>query len=114
MRRLGHGGVWAVRRTAFFAAFGLVAACAASAGVNTWTTSGPPGGGVSVIADPRAAGVLYAGSSNGLFKSTDNGATWFSVGLGGQQTSPLAMSERNGVRRRQLLPGSERLRGNAL
>ncbi|HXJ64449.1 MAG TPA: hypothetical protein VNN79_11900 [Actinomycetota bacterium] len=47
-----------------------------------WTTSGPPGGLIGPIAvDPSRQGVVYAGASEGLFRSTDEGATWRQIGF---------------------------------
>src|SRR5262245_61997090 len=50
----------------------------AQAGVNVWSSLGPSGALVSaLVADPATAGTLYAGTlSSGVFKSTDDGATW--------------------------------------
>ncbi len=57
----------------------------AFAGVGVWTPLGPEGGSVWALAvDPADADVVYAGTRNGVFKSTDAGATWTvaSKGLG--------------------------------
>lgn len=57
----------------------------ALAGVGIWTPLGPDGGSVWALAvDPDDADVIYAGTRNGIFKSTDAGATWAvaSKGLG--------------------------------
>jgi photosystem II stability/assembly factor-like uncharacterized protein len=57
----------------------------AAAGVGVWTPLGPDGGSVWAMAvDPDDADVIYAGTRNGIFKSTDAGATWTvaSKGLG--------------------------------
>jgi photosystem II stability/assembly factor-like uncharacterized protein len=61
----------------------LALACAsafpasAHAGVNAWTSSGPDGGtAYALAADPLAAGVVYAATPGGLWKSVDGGATW--------------------------------------
>ena len=73
------------------AAAALLLSTVATAGVGTWTTNGPPGGGsLGVIADPLVPGNVYAGNLGGLFISTDNGATWKSAGFPGQVVSPLA------------------------
>jgi photosystem II stability/assembly factor-like uncharacterized protein len=75
-----------------FVARGLAAACAAvfltsahtaQAGINVWTSHGPPGS-VYVTAlaiDPTMHGTLYAGTQGGggVFKSTDGGGTWSAV-----------------------------------
>lgn len=57
----------------------------ALAGVGVWTPLGPEGGSVWALAvDPDDDGIVYAGTFNGVFKSTDGGATWApaSKGLG--------------------------------
>lgn len=55
----------------------------AAAGVNVWTPIGPDGGSVQALAaDPQQANVLYAGTTGGLFKSTDGGASWSWSGRG--------------------------------
>ena len=46
----------------------LLVTAAATAGVATWTTNGPPGGGsLNAIADPLVPGNVYAGNLGGLF-----------------------------------------------
>ncbi len=58
----------------------LAFACAnipALAGTNTWTTNGPYGGLVTVLAvDPQTPANLYAAGISGVFKSSNGGATW--------------------------------------
>lgn len=44
-----------------------------------WATLEPGPGGVSVLAvavDPKTTSTLYAGTKNGIYKSTDSGANW--------------------------------------
>jgi photosystem II stability/assembly factor-like uncharacterized protein len=55
-----------------------------SAGINVWTTNGPEGGNIKALAiDPSALATLYAGTyENGVFKSTDGGATWSPANTG--------------------------------
>jgi len=66
------------------ALIGALVSFAASAGVGVWTTNGPPGGGgLTVVADPHAAGVLYAGTYAGIFRSADDGASWTPTSLTG-------------------------------
>ncbi len=57
---------------------GLSAAGTARAGTDVWTSSGPFGGAVQVLAvDPQTPSTLYAGNiGGGVFKSTDGGASW--------------------------------------
>src|SRR5262249_1069100 len=44
---------------------------------NVWTSTGPFGGNVQALAiDPQNPTTIYAGTFNGLFKSTDSGANW--------------------------------------
>ena len=46
-------------------------------GTNTWTTNGPYGGLVTVLAvDPQTPANLYAAGFSGVFKSADGGGTW--------------------------------------
>ena len=56
----------------------LLFAGAASAGLNSWTGTGPDGGPIrSVLVDPTSPGTIYVGTAgSGVFKSTDGGATW--------------------------------------
>lgn len=55
----------------------LVAAPPAAAGVDRWTTLGPPGGPVRLlVADPSAPGHIYAVHEEGLFKTLDGGDLW--------------------------------------
>ena len=61
----------------------LTLAVPAAAGVGIWTPLGPEGGSVfSLAVDPDDADVVYAGTRNGVFKSTDAGATWASASRG--------------------------------
>src|SRR4051812_20197451 len=60
----------------------LLAPAAVCAGVNEWINVGPEGGRVaSIVVDPQDAATVYAGTSAGLFKSTDNGQSWSNSGL---------------------------------
>ncbi|MGH7392250.1 MAG: WD40/YVTN/BNR-like repeat-containing protein [Candidatus Rokuibacteriota bacterium] len=64
---------------------GLAPAGLASAGIDVWTSNGPPGGGtLSVLAiDPTRPTTLYAGGDGiGVFKSLDGGASWRAVNIG--------------------------------
>jgi photosystem II stability/assembly factor-like uncharacterized protein len=55
----------------------------ATAGVGVWTPLGPEGGSVWALAvDPGDTDVVYAGTVNGVFKSTDAGATWTAASKG--------------------------------
>jgi photosystem II stability/assembly factor-like uncharacterized protein len=55
----------------------FVAASVAPAAAGQWTQVGPPGESVQALAiDPIQASTLYAGTSSGVFKSSDYGATW--------------------------------------
>ena len=50
---------------------------AVRAGSNTWTSLGPDGGPVQVLAiDPQNPAVVYAVTPAGLFSSNDAGANW--------------------------------------
>jgi hypothetical protein len=51
------------------------------AGISTWTSLGPEGARVGALAiDPITPTTLYAGTSDGVFKSTNSGGTWNSIG----------------------------------
>ena len=86
--RTGKGSPGPRRRRllAVLSAAGAAAFCAAlplAAGTNFWTSVGPNGGSVStVLIDPAAPQVLYAGSRGGVFKSLDGGATWHGASRG--------------------------------
>src|SRR5439155_1064824 len=57
----------------------------AEGGINSWTsTNGPGGGPIGALAiDPVTPATLYAGTdSNGVFKSTNGGASWSAVNTG--------------------------------
>jgi hypothetical protein len=75
----------------------------AYAGINVWTSRGPPGGYVSALAiDPITPSTLYAVtdavcgqvgcSPGGVFKSTDAGATWSAANAGLTNTSVSALA----------------------
>jgi len=51
---------------------------------SAWTTGGPVGGNVQVLArQPSDPGVVYAGTwGGGVYKSTDAGATWSAANVG--------------------------------
>ena len=54
----------------------LVAALPAFAG-NRWLINGPDGGTVNrLVFDPADSSIVYAGASNGLFRSSDGGRHW--------------------------------------
>ena len=55
----------------------LLAPATLSAGTNVWTSHGPGGGVVqSLVIDPNHSATVYASTTGGVFKSTDNGASW--------------------------------------
>ena len=44
---------------------------------NVWTSLGPDGGSISTLGiDPQNTSTVYAGTGNGVFKTTDGGASW--------------------------------------
>ncbi|MBK6725925.1 MAG: hypothetical protein IPG63_01485 [Xanthomonadales bacterium] len=67
-------------RTVFCAAASilvLVAPTTATAGNGRWTSNGPDGGMVyEVRFDPNVAGLMYATTGGGFFRSDDGGLTW--------------------------------------
>ncbi len=61
----------------------LLSVHAATAGDNIWTTSGPYGAPIHVIAiDPEDNQVIYAAFDTGVYESADGGTTWLSSGSG--------------------------------
>jgi photosystem II stability/assembly factor-like uncharacterized protein len=81
---------WAVRTRSIGSAALLVAlanlaggAPAVSAGVNVWTSHGPAGTNVNALAiDPATPETVYAGTGDGVFKSTNGGTTWNAANTG--------------------------------
>jgi hypothetical protein len=68
------------------------------AGENVWTSLGPDGGAVSaLVIDPQNTSTVYAGTGNGVFKSTDGGASWraVSAGLPGPFVASLVIDPQN-------------------
>lgn len=65
----------------------------AEAGINVWTSHGPPGGLVLALAvDPTTPEVLYAGSRySGVYKSIDAGSTWSFANLSSTYVAALAI-----------------------
>jgi photosystem II stability/assembly factor-like uncharacterized protein len=58
----------------------LVLTATSWAGDGVWTTTGPDGGTVQDLAfDPSTPDVVYAGTVNGVFKSTDAGDSWLQL-----------------------------------
>jgi len=65
------------------AAVFVITAHTAGAGINTWTSHGPPGGDVRTLAiDPTTPSTLCAGTGRGVLMSTDGGNTWRAVNAG--------------------------------
>ncbi len=55
----------------------------ASAGLNTWTTGGPPGRPIrDLVVDPAGGTTAYAGTDTGVYRTTNGGATWTAVSGG--------------------------------
>jgi ligand-binding sensor domain-containing protein len=60
----------------------------AHAGINAWTSIGPADVRVNAIAiDPTTPTTLYAGTNNGVVKSTDGGMSWQASSSGRPGTS---------------------------
>jgi photosystem II stability/assembly factor-like uncharacterized protein len=77
MRRFGH------QRIILLVLLWIGGLDIAQAGINEWTTNGPQRGAVNAIAiDPKLPSTLYAGTSNGIFKTTDGGTTWKQLSMG--------------------------------
>ena len=78
-------------RTLLFALAALATAVPAIAGINAWTGGGPPGGFViALVSDPGDAWTVYAGTSRGVFRSSDGGAHW--VARNGGLPDPLYLT----------------------
>ncbi len=61
----------------------LLLAGPARAGTDQWTTNGPYGGQVRVLAtDPENSSTIYAADTGGVFKSVDGGASWTRASAG--------------------------------
>ena len=73
------------------AAVFVASAHPAQAGINVWTSHGPPGGtSAPWPLIPSRPSTLYAGTDGaGVFKSTDAGATWSAANAGLPDTSRL-------------------------
>jgi photosystem II stability/assembly factor-like uncharacterized protein len=64
-----------------------------SDGGESWTPAGSGLGARSVVAlavDPSARQTVYAGADDGLYKSTDGGATWSKLAFPGRNVVALA------------------------
>lgn len=63
-----------------------------AAGAGQWVSNGPPGGEVRCLAG-NDKGVLYAGTTHGVFVSSDGGATWVdrSAGMGKTSVTGIAL-----------------------
>jgi ligand-binding sensor domain-containing protein len=55
-----------------------------------WETHGPYGGSISSVL--TASGAVYAGTGNGVFKSTDNGATYMAANKGMMRVQVTSLS----------------------
>ena len=54
----------------------------ARATANEWTNVGPESGGPEfLVVDPQDSATFYAGTSAGLYKSTDRGLNWNNTGM---------------------------------
>jgi photosystem II stability/assembly factor-like uncharacterized protein len=64
-----------------------------AAGIDRWTSVGPTGGRVEVVAlDPSDPATLYAGTATGLFKTTDGGRRWVELAGGLPKQEVLAVA----------------------
>ena len=74
-------------------AIGLGGANPTIAGTGQWTTNGPYGGSVSVLAvDPQAPTNIYAAGVSAVFKSADGGAHWARASNGITDTTVDALA----------------------
>jgi len=54
-----------------------------SAGINVWTSNGPEGGSITALEiDPATPATIYAGTHDGIFKSTNGGGNWSAANTG--------------------------------
>src|SRR5437588_6129500 len=68
------------------------------AGENVWTSLGPDGGSISaLVIDPQNTRTVYAATGNGVFKTTDGGASWkqADAGLHGPFVVTLVIDPQN-------------------
>src|SRR5437660_8764033 len=86
-------------RTIFAVLVALIAlASAVSAQVtNTWNSLEPNLATTSLAIDPVNAETIYVGTGAGVFKSTDNGATWQRTSLSGDVIALIADSARPNI-----------------
>jgi len=81
------GALWAMSSIV-----GGIAPATVMAGVNSWSSNGPYGGQVTVLAvDPKTPATMYAAGFSGVFKSTDGGANWSWASKGMTDTSVDAL-----------------------
>lgn len=67
----------------FFCTLALFVSMPALAGINEWTTNGPYGGYIRVLAiDPTYTSTVYAGTNQGVYKSTNGGNSWSAMNTG--------------------------------
>ena len=79
------------------AAFALLAAGTALAQSEVWSTRGPSGGNIRcIVPDPSDAATLYAGTDDGVFKSSDGGHGWSASdsGLPADRVQAIAVDSR--------------------
>ena len=64
---------------------------------NVWTTNGPEGGSIQALAiDPRNPAILYAATyADGVFKTTNSGASWSAVNTELRYITKLAINPGN-------------------
>src|SRR5689334_14693721 len=76
-----------IRAASWITALGLSVIGSGWAGDNEWTNIGPEGGGPQfLVVDPQDSATFYAGTSAGLYKSTDRGLNWNNTGMIGLST----------------------------
>src|SRR5439155_27174535 len=71
----------------------------ATAGVNTWTTTGPAAGRAQSLAvDPVTTTIIYAGTDGGgIFRSTNGGASWTAINSGLSNASVDALARNSAI-----------------
>jgi hypothetical protein len=69
----GQGG----RAAVWIAMLAIFGTSTVQAGINQWTPIGPFGGSARALAiDPQNPDTVYAGTSGGVFKTTNCGTSW--------------------------------------
>jgi photosystem II stability/assembly factor-like uncharacterized protein len=93
-RRVKLGYLKGIIIAAFFLSLSIIISeSSARAGINQWTSAGPAGGLISAIAiAPANSQTVFAGTANGVYKSTNGGTSWSAVNNGLTSISILSLA----------------------